>query len=809
MSLSYSGGGVMPQPRLEWAFESSNVDSITGLAPSFSTAGTYAATSGGTITTVGANRVHSFTTATTTSITFNVPVTVQVLVVGGGGGGGANNTSGLSGGGGGAGEFYTSSSFSVAAGTYTVTVGAAGAASGGAGQSGGDGGDSVFGSISANGGGGGGGGSVSGANGNGRTGGSGGGAGRSSTLARTGGTSVKTAGGLGNAGGDTATTIDFSAAGGGGSAGVGSDGSLSGTTPRPGGAGTTNSIRTGSAVTYAAGGTGGARSGTYTPGAGTTNRGDGGDGAPGGSGVLVNGAAGSAGIVVISYNNVLYPEPTYVTGIYGQAISFNNTLSPAGSDPNCYVTYDVSSFNISSNSTTMSLWLKSGLTYPSTAGTTPFYINLQGDNYNALYTSGTSSNITCRIGSRPINVGTWPGQTNVWDHHCMVFSNVGAGSSNTITYYYLDGSLIGTANNTIQAFTELNLACQTSTANGALCSIDDVRLFNTPLTATQVQSIYTALGVPGRAVMIGAAEYMTPTRMTGTPLFSQISQAARTSAVGAFSLRAVNGTSVKAVQVRNGTTSATQDFYADRLGNLLTAPVTGQPLVDWLGGATGYVTTWYDQSGAGNHASQLTAANQPVIQRATKGPGYMVLVNGVNGTTSFGLNFGAYNLLNNTSYSTCGVVRRTTSGATNNENYYLSGSGGVNAQDQNFHNGYRLTNQFTLAHYSDDMNVTIPSFTAAATEPINYNFSTLGTDKVGRIYSYSGGTLYPNPTSTGTFVGFLNHPVDASLSIGGGYRQFTGEIYEVLVFTKSLYDLDNTGGLITQVYQNQLGYTGA
>jgi hypothetical protein len=250
------------------------------------------------------------------------------------------------------------------------------------------------------------------------------------------------------------------------------------------------------------------------------------------------------------------------------------------------------------------------------------------------------------------------------------------------------------------------------------------------------------------------------------------------------------------------------DFYADRLGNLLTAPVTGQPLTSWLGGSTGNVTTWYDQSGAGNHATQTTAANQPIIQKATKGPGYMVLVNGVNGTTSFGLNFGAYNLLNNTSYSTCGVVRRTASGATNNENYYLSGSGGVNAQDQNFHNGYRLTNQFTLAHYSDDMNVTIPSFTAAATEPINYNFSTLGTDKVGRIYSYSGGTLYPTPTSTRTFVGFLNHPIGASLSIGGGFRQFTGEIYEVLVFTQSLYDLDNTGGLITQVYQNQLSYTG-
>jgi hypothetical protein len=79
----------------------------------------------------------------------------------------------------------------------------------------------------------------------------------------------------------------------------------------------------------------------------------------------------------------------------------------------------------------------------------------------------------------------------------MVFSNVGAGSSNTITYYYLDGSLIGTANNTVQNFTTMNLGCQGSGSNGALCSIDDVRIFNLPLTAAQVQAIYAAQGMPG------------------------------------------------------------------------------------------------------------------------------------------------------------------------------------------------------------------------------------------------------------------------------------------------------------------------
>jgi hypothetical protein len=109
--------------------------------------------------------------------------------------------------------------------------------------------------------------------------------------------------------------------------------------------------------------------------------------------------------------------------------------------------------------------------------------------------------------------------------------------------------------------------------------------------------------------------YLAPVavKLTGAPLFNQLSPAATSSAVGAFSLRSVNGVSTRAVQVRNGTTSATQDFYADERGNLLTAPVTGTTLQNWLGSATGYVTTWYDQSGAGNHMSCSSSGIQPKI----------------------------------------------------------------------------------------------------------------------------------------------------------------------------------------------------
>ena len=99
--------------------------------------------------------------------------------------------------------------------------------------------------------------------------------------------------------------------------------------------------------------------------------------------------------------------------------------------------------------------------------------------------------------------------------------------------------------------------------------------------------------------------------LTGTPLFNQLSVSARESMMGAFSLKAIGGVTAKVIQVSNGT--AVKDFYADRTGRLLDVPVTGQTLRRWLGGETGYVVTWYDQSGRGNHMTCSNAEDRPTV----------------------------------------------------------------------------------------------------------------------------------------------------------------------------------------------------
>ena len=73
------------------------------------------------------------------------------------------------------------------------------------------------------------------------------------------------------------------------------------------------------------------------------------------------------------------------------------------------------------------------------------------------------------------------------------------------------------------------------------------------------------------------------------------------------------------LNIRRSTDNYTLDFYADHKGNLGTyLNGSGISLTQWLGGATGYITTWYDQSGAGNNATQSTLSSQPTYNITAK-----------------------------------------------------------------------------------------------------------------------------------------------------------------------------------------------
>lgn len=272
---------------------------------------------GGTVTTVGSFKFHTFTyPGGTFTVTAN-PSTVQVLVVGGGGGGGGY----YNGGGGGAGGAVYNSSFSVSITSYIVTIG-----NGGAGASGGNnpgingtsGGASTFSTLTGNGGGGGGADNYV----NGLTGGCGGGMGPLGASAPGSGNQGY-AGGYGTNGPNMGTLGGAygSGYGGGGGGGMGSVGSNALTSAGPGYGGTGYTYVVGGQNYLVAGGGGGGTADTdntnfglggssiggvgglntaRVAGNGAANTGSGGGGY-GRVGTGSAGGSGGTGIVVIAY----------------------------------------------------------------------------------------------------------------------------------------------------------------------------------------------------------------------------------------------------------------------------------------------------------------------------------------------------------------------------------------------------------------------------------------------------------------------------------------------------------------------------
>jgi len=259
----------------------------------------YVAASGGTITTSGNFKIHTFLGPGTFSVSNagNPCGSTKVdYLVAAGGGGGARQHSGGAGSGGYRTTFPSPScnagDFPIAAvpGAYPISIGGGGAA-GGPGTHGVNGSDSVFSTITSTGGGGGG--AV--CNGAGQTGGSGGGGG-AETGAGGAGNTPPVSPSQGNSGGTASATHAGAGGGGGGGGGSGTEGPLG---AGPGGCGAQNNIDVNNYY-WAGGGGGGAHSGAGGDG-GIGGGGGGGSGPPGvgggsgGGSAINNGTGGGAG----------------------------------------------------------------------------------------------------------------------------------------------------------------------------------------------------------------------------------------------------------------------------------------------------------------------------------------------------------------------------------------------------------------------------------------------------------------------------------------------------------------------------------
>lgn len=87
---------------------------------------------------------------------------------------------------------------------------------------------------------------------------------------------------------------------------------------------------------------------------------------------------------------------------------------------------------------------------------------------------------------------------------------------------------------------------------------------------------------------------------------------ARTACVGAWSLRRINDVyNGPVVRLRRSTDNVEENFWRG-VGTAFYSS-TKQTLTAWLGAATAFVVTWYDQSGQANNATTSSTTQQPTL----------------------------------------------------------------------------------------------------------------------------------------------------------------------------------------------------
>jgi hypothetical protein len=95
--------------------------------------------------------------------------------------------------------------------------------------------------------------------------------------------------------------------------------------------------------------------------------------------------------------------------------------------------------------------------------------------------------------------------TGTWIHLAMVLSNVGMASSNTLMTIYQNGVNKGTTSNIVPSGTSLLGTLYIATGNGTNSpfwgSMQDLRIYNSALSAAQIKGIYQSQGIPPRLTL--------------------------------------------------------------------------------------------------------------------------------------------------------------------------------------------------------------------------------------------------------------------------------------------------------------------
>jgi hypothetical protein len=264
------------------------------------------------------------------------------------------------------------------------------------------------------------------------------------------------------------------------------------------------------------------------------------------------------------------------------------------------------------------------------------------------------------------------------------------------------------------------------------------------------------------------------------------------SAVAAYSLRLMRAAYTgSAIRVRRSSDNAEQDIGFVTGGDLDTAS-----LMSFVGTSSGYVKTWYDQSGNGNDASQATTTAQPLIVSAG-------VLNILNGHSSLNFNGTAAYLTNSTvsvagtTMSALAVANQTSSANTHSRLFSIWKNGQANDSGNTFSSEFEMDNTTGKLHIHRNNTGT------------GISTSSSTSFQASDVFDGTNGTIYLNGTASSSMGSTGNFGIDR-FCIGWSPQQsstelWSGNISEVILYSTALSSANRQSLERNQGYYYNLG----
>ena len=312
---------------------------------------------------------------------------------------------------------------------------------------------------------------------------------------------------------------------------------------------------------------------------------------------------------------------TYPAGKYGTSIYFNNKNATASGTANASTTYNISSSSITANNASYSVWIKPYYAFPvSGLGQTAFRFTDSQTVYELDFNSGVNQSQLFFYASSTPGVTITTGvnlTTQTWYHYSVVLSNVNMTASNTSVAFYFNGTQYGATSNVARTGisliqTVVLAAGGAGGSNGFWGELDDLRIYNTALTAAQVQSVYSSQGAPAPSRAMPLPKYAWDFQSSNVDYVSSLSPGFSTTA-GALTAAPTYtaGKYGQAINFPNNVTNATANSY---IRYSLSIPIANFSIAFWMNpaqlpassGGQSYVTIF---DGSANYFTFYNNAN--------------------------------------------------------------------------------------------------------------------------------------------------------------------------------------------------------